>query len=60
MSLDEPVFIHPGSVLYKQNPLYVVYQQIEETSKLYMKGKHFAVLSPYLIQGSIFRSHSLC
>ncbi len=43
MSLDEPVFIHPGSVLYKQNPQYVVYQQIDETSKLYMKGKHFAV-----------------
>lgn len=36
--LEEPLFIHPSSVLYRQNPPYVVYQRIEETSKLYMKG----------------------
>ncbi|XP_063395987.1 probable ATP-dependent RNA helicase DHX37 [Mytilus trossulus] len=36
--LDEPVFIHPFSVLYKQKPEFIVYQHIEETSKLYMKG----------------------
>lgn len=36
--LDEPVFIHPSSVLFRQRPDYVVYQYVEETSKLYMQG----------------------
>ncbi|KAL3858338.1 hypothetical protein ACJMK2_012932 [Sinanodonta woodiana] len=36
--LEEPVFIHPTSVLYKEKPHFVVYQNIVETSKLYMKG----------------------
>lgn len=33
------MFIHPLSVLYKQKPEYIVYQYIQETSKVYMKGK---------------------
>ena len=41
IALEDPVFIHPGSALYKQNCEYVVYQQIDETSKLYMKGIYF-------------------
>jgi len=36
--LDDPIFVHPASVLYKQNVQFVVYQHLEETSKLYMKG----------------------
>ncbi|KAH3887884.1 probable ATP-dependent RNA helicase DHX37 [Dreissena polymorpha] len=36
--LEDPVFIHPTSVLFKHRPQWVVYQHIEETSKLYMKG----------------------
>ncbi|NWW90646.1 DHX37 helicase, partial [Rhynochetos jubatus] len=36
--LDDPVFIHPSSVLFKQLPEFVVYQEIVETTKLYMKG----------------------
>ncbi|XP_008947426.1 PREDICTED: probable ATP-dependent RNA helicase DHX37 [Merops nubicus] len=36
--LDDPVFIHPSSVLFKQLPEFVVYQEIIETTKLYMKG----------------------
>ncbi|KFP94800.1 putative ATP-dependent RNA helicase DHX37, partial [Haliaeetus albicilla] len=36
--LDDPVFIHPSSVLFKQLPEFVVYQEILETTKLYMKG----------------------
>ncbi|XP_062585377.1 probable ATP-dependent RNA helicase DHX37, partial [Saccostrea cucullata] len=36
--LEEPVFIHPLSVLHKQKPEYIVYQHIQETSKVYMKG----------------------
>uniref|UniRef100_A0A4W3H6F4 Activating signal cointegrator 1 complex subunit 3 n=1 Tax=Callorhinchus milii TaxID=7868 RepID=A0A4W3H6F4_CALMI len=36
--LDDPVFIHPSSVLFKQLPEFVVYQEIVETSKMYMKG----------------------
>uniref|UniRef100_A0A8V5GN98 Activating signal cointegrator 1 complex subunit 3 n=1 Tax=Melopsittacus undulatus TaxID=13146 RepID=A0A8V5GN98_MELUD len=36
--LEDPVFIHPSSVLFKQLPEFVVYQEIVETTKLYMKG----------------------
>lgn len=36
--LDEPVFIHPNSVLFKHLPEFVVYQEIVETSKMYMQG----------------------
>ncbi|XP_038619238.1 probable ATP-dependent RNA helicase DHX37 [Tachyglossus aculeatus] len=36
--LDDPVFIHPSSVLFKQLPDFVVYQEIVETTKMYMKG----------------------
>lgn len=35
--LDEPVFIHPESVLYQQAPPFVVFQEILETSRKYMK-----------------------
>ncbi|CAH1802481.1 unnamed protein product, partial [Owenia fusiformis] len=37
--LEEPVYIHPNSVLYKQNHEYVVFQDITETLKLYMRGE---------------------
>lgn len=36
--MDEPVFIHPTSALFKSLPDYIVYQEIMETSKMYMKG----------------------
>ncbi|XP_037851052.2 probable ATP-dependent RNA helicase DHX37 isoform X2 [Chlorocebus sabaeus] len=36
--LDDPVFIHPSSVLFKELPEFVVYQEIMETTKMYMKG----------------------
>ncbi|KAJ7309736.1 hypothetical protein JRQ81_007799 [Phrynocephalus forsythii] len=36
--LDDPVFIHPKSVLFKQCPEFVVYQEVVETTKMYMKG----------------------
>lgn len=39
MSLDEPVFIHPSSALFDVLPEYVIYQEVVETSKLFMKGK---------------------
>ena len=39
MSLDEPVFIHPSSALFEVLPEYVIYQEVVETSKLFMKGK---------------------
>ncbi|KAK3752383.1 hypothetical protein QZH41_008586, partial [Actinostola sp. cb2023] len=37
-SLEEPVFIHPKSALFKVLPEYIVYQEIMETTKLFMKG----------------------
>ncbi|XP_020499535.2 probable ATP-dependent RNA helicase DHX37 [Labrus bergylta] len=36
--MDEPVFIHPSSALFKTLPKFVVYQEIMETTKMYMKG----------------------
>ncbi|XP_060049254.1 probable ATP-dependent RNA helicase DHX37 isoform X2 [Erinaceus europaeus] len=36
--LNDPVFIHPSSVLFKELPEFVVYQEIVETTKMYMKG----------------------
>uniref|UniRef100_A0A1A7WLH1 Activating signal cointegrator 1 complex subunit 3 n=1 Tax=Iconisemion striatum TaxID=60296 RepID=A0A1A7WLH1_9TELE len=36
--MDDPVFIHPSSVLFKALPEFVVYQEIMETSKMYMRG----------------------
>ncbi|KAM9393778.1 putative ATP-dependent RNA helicase DHX37 [Pholidichthys leucotaenia] len=36
--MDDPVFIHPNSALFKTLPEFVVYQEIMETSKMYMKG----------------------
>ncbi|XP_051509399.1 probable ATP-dependent RNA helicase DHX37 [Myxocyprinus asiaticus] len=36
--LDEPVFIHPSSALHKTLPEFVVYQEIMETTKMYMRG----------------------
>ncbi|XP_024130840.1 probable ATP-dependent RNA helicase DHX37 isoform X2 [Oryzias melastigma] len=36
--LDDPVFIHPSSALFKKVPEFVVYQEITETSKMYMRG----------------------
>uniref|UniRef100_A0A671TKL1 RNA helicase n=1 Tax=Sparus aurata TaxID=8175 RepID=A0A671TKL1_SPAAU len=35
--MDEPVFIHPSSALFKTLPEFVVYQEIMETTKMYMK-----------------------
>ncbi|XP_014388830.1 PREDICTED: probable ATP-dependent RNA helicase DHX37 [Myotis brandtii] len=36
--LDDPVFIHPSSVLFRELPDFVVYQEVVETTKMYMKG----------------------
>ncbi|XP_075032998.1 putative ATP-dependent RNA helicase DHX37 [Mixophyes fleayi] len=36
--LEDPVFIHPNSSLFRQLPDFVVYQEILETTKMYMKG----------------------
>lgn len=37
--MDDPVFIHPTSALFKSLPEFVVYQEIMETTKMYMRGK---------------------
>lgn len=42
--LDDPVFIHPSSVLFRELPEFVVYQEIVETTKMYMKGVELAAL----------------
>ncbi|XP_069563899.1 probable ATP-dependent RNA helicase DHX37 [Brachyistius frenatus] len=36
--MDDPVFIHPNSALFKTLPEFVVYQEIMETTKMYMRG----------------------
>jgi len=48
--LDDPVFIHPSSVLFMQLPAFVVYQEIVETTKLYMKGETAFVHSADLVR----------
>ena len=40
VGIEGAVFIHPNSVLAKKQPEYVVYQEIIETAKLYMRGKN--------------------
>ncbi|XP_021916790.1 probable ATP-dependent RNA helicase kurz isoform X2 [Zootermopsis nevadensis] len=36
--MEEPVFMHSASVLRKKSPEWVVYQEVFETNKLYMRG----------------------
>ncbi|KAM8887442.1 putative ATP-dependent RNA helicase DHX37 isoform 2-T3 [Spinachia spinachia] len=36
--LDDVVFIHPSSALFKTMPEFIVYQEIMETTKIYMRG----------------------
>ena len=36
--LEDPIFIHPSSVLFKELPEYVCYVEMAETTKMYMKG----------------------
>ncbi|XP_022051791.2 probable ATP-dependent RNA helicase DHX37 [Acanthochromis polyacanthus] len=36
--MDDPVFIHPNSALFKRLPEFVVYQEVMETTKMYMRG----------------------
>ncbi|XP_040012235.1 probable ATP-dependent RNA helicase DHX37 [Xiphias gladius] len=36
--MDDPVFVHPTSALFKTLPEFVVYQEIMETTKMYMRG----------------------
>jgi len=39
MTLEEPVYIHPSSVLYHMNKEFIVYQSLEEvSSRIYLKG----------------------
>ncbi|XP_023312984.1 probable ATP-dependent RNA helicase DHX37, partial [Anoplophora glabripennis] len=37
-NMEDPVFLHQGSVLKKSLPEFVVYQEIYETNKMYMRG----------------------
>lgn len=39
-SLEDPVFIHPKSALFRVLPEFVVYQEVMETTKLFMKGSN--------------------
>ncbi|CAF5028525.1 unnamed protein product, partial [Rotaria socialis] len=35
--LEEPVFIHPSSVLANDSPIFVCYQELHETSRIFIK-----------------------
>ena len=41
---EEPVFIHPTSALFAILPEFIVFQEIVETTKLYVKGKNLNLL----------------
>lgn len=36
--MEEPVFMHSNSVLRRKRPEWVIYQEVFETNKLYMRG----------------------
>lgn len=36
--MEDPVFLHSSSILRKTCPEWVVYQEIYETNKIYMRG----------------------
>ncbi|GJQ81320.1 putative ATP-dependent helicase [Trypoxylus dichotomus] len=36
--MEDPVFLHRGSVLKKTLPQYVIYQEVYETNKMYIRG----------------------
>ena len=36
--IEDPLYIHPSSVLFRDLPDYVVFQESVETTKMYMKG----------------------
>eukprot|EP00163_Fabomonas_tropica_P026401 TRINITY_DN4829_c0_g2_i2.p1 TRINITY_DN4829_c0_g2~~TRINITY_DN4829_c0_g2_i2.p1 ORF type:complete len:1239 (-),score=210.12 TRINITY_DN4829_c0_g2_i2:67-3783(-) len=38
MYTDEPLFLHPTSVLFQTQPEFVVYSEVIETSKAFMRG----------------------
>lgn len=38
MDMEDPVFIHSGCVLRRTCPEWVVYQEVYETNKMYMRG----------------------
>ncbi|XP_044261323.1 probable ATP-dependent RNA helicase kurz [Tribolium madens] len=37
-NMEDPVFLHSGSVLRKSPPEFVIYHEIYETNKIYMRG----------------------
>lgn len=37
-NMEEPVYLHQSSVLRKTLPDFVVYQEVYETNKMYMRG----------------------
>lgn len=45
--MDQPVFIDGSSVLVEDSPEYVVYQEIHETSKMYMRSE-FSIRSVHI------------
>jgi len=50
MTLEEPMYIHPSSVLYHMNKEFIVYQSVEEmSSRIYMKGntEHLSCFAVY-------------
>lgn len=46
VGIEGAAFIHPNSALFKTMPDYVVYQEIIETTKPYMRGQLCYSLSP--------------
>lgn len=47
--IESPVFMHSSSVLRKELPQWVVYQEIYETNKAYMRGNFFCLWLYHII-----------
>ncbi|CAF1367453.1 unnamed protein product [Rotaria sordida] len=47
--LDEPVFIHPSSVLINDLPSFICYQEVHETNRIFIKGTFFFLIKTSLL-----------
>lgn len=55
--MDEPAFIHPSSIIVCESelPEYVVFQEIIQSNKLYMRGWQYVYM--YILWSSKYLLH---
>lgn len=53
--MEEPVFLSSSSVLYKERPKWVVYQDVYQTHKMFMRSEYLCVCVCYVVFDCHFR-----